>query len=76
GLGVAYHPEAAASIDKLPVWLNRTAAIGILLCLCAYVIWVWMKPREVGRGSWSVFLPGGPLTLLQIAIGIVDLGFC
>jgi uncharacterized membrane protein YbhN (UPF0104 family) len=23
-----------------------------------------------------VILPGGPLTLLQIAIGIVDLGFC
>jgi uncharacterized membrane protein YbhN (UPF0104 family) len=23
-----------------------------------------------------VLLPGGPLTLLQIAIGIVDLGFC
>ncbi|HBF55028.1 MAG TPA: hypothetical protein DDW72_14150, partial [Afipia sp.] len=68
--------EAAASIDKLPVWLNRVAAIGILLALCAYVIWVWMKPREVGRGSWSVFLPGGPLTLLQIVIGIVDLGFC
>jgi len=76
GLGVAYHPEAAASIDKLPVWLNRLAAICILICLFAYVVWVWMKPREVGRGSWSVFLPGGPLTLLQIMIGIVDLGFC
>ena len=24
----------------------------------------------------TVMLPGGPLTLLQIAIGIVDLGFC
>ena len=30
----------------------------------------------VGRGPWTVVLPGGPLTLLQIAIGIVDLGFC
>jgi uncharacterized membrane protein YbhN (UPF0104 family) len=42
----------------------------------AYVIWVWMKPRNVGRGPWTVVLPGGPLTLLQIGIGIVDLGFC
>src|SRR4030081_716466 len=33
-------------------------------------------PRTVGRGPWSVTLPGGPLTLLQIVIGIVDLGFC
>ena len=35
-----------------------------------------MRPRVVGRGQWTVTLPGGPLTLLQIAIGIVDLGFC
>ncbi|MES2753025.1 MAG: YbhN family protein, partial [Pseudomonadota bacterium] len=76
GLGVAYHPEAAASIDKLPIWLNRLAAFVILAGLLAYVIWVWMKPREVGRGSWTVILPGGPLTLLQIIIGIIDLGFC
>src|SRR5947207_262292 len=30
----------------------------------------------MGRGLWKVVLPGGPLTLLQIAIGIVDLGCC
>jgi hypothetical protein len=35
-----------------------------------------MQPRTVGRGPWTVVLPGGPSTLLQIAIGIVDLGFC
>ena len=41
-----------------------------------YVAWVWVQPRNVGRGPWPVALPGGPLTLLQIGIGIVDLGFC
>jgi glycosyltransferase 2 family protein len=76
GLGIAYHPEAAAAIDQLPPWLNRLAACAIILGLVAYVAWVWMKPRGVGRGPWTVTLPGGPLTLLQIAIGIVDLGFC
>ena len=76
GLGVAYHPQAAVPIDQLPPWLNRVVAIGIILGLVGYVAWVWMKPRSVGRGPWSVILPGGPLTLLQIAIGIVDLGFC
>ncbi len=76
GLGVAYHPEAASSIDQLPFWLNRLFAVGILGALIAYVAWVWVKPRHVGRGSWTVTLPGGPLTLLQILIGIVDLGFC
>ena len=76
GLGIAYHPEAAAAIDQLPPWLNRLAAFAIILGLVAYVAWVWVQPRGVGRGPWTVTLPGGPLTLLQIAIGIVDLGFC
>lgn len=76
GLGISYHPEAAAEIDRLPVWLNRILAFAILLSLALYVAWVWIKPRVVGRGSWTVTLPGGPLTLLQICIGIVDLGFC
>src|SRR3981189_1406924 len=76
GLGICYHPEAAANIDQLPAWLNRVVAIGIIIGLVGYVTWVWMQPRRVGRGPWSVVLPGGPLTLLQIAIGIVDLSFC
>jgi uncharacterized membrane protein YbhN (UPF0104 family) len=51
-------------------------AFAIIVALVSYVVWVWMQPRRVGRGPWTVVLPGGPLTLLQIAIGIVDLGFC
>src|SRR3954452_21783030 len=76
GLGIAYHPEAAAAIDQLPPWLNRLAAVLIIVGLLAYVAWVWTRSRGVGRGPWTVALPGGPLTLLQIAIGIVDLSFC
>jgi glycosyltransferase 2 family protein len=76
GLGIAYHPEAASSVDQLPSWLNRLIAIALIVSLVSYVIWVWMQPRNVGRGPWTVVLPGGPLTLLQIGIGIVDLGFC
>jgi uncharacterized membrane protein YbhN (UPF0104 family) len=76
GLGIAYHPEAASSIDQLPPWLNRIVAIAIVAGLAAYVGWVSTKPRGVGRGPWTVVLPGGPLTLLQIAIGIIDLSFC
>src|ERR1700675_2675265 len=76
GLGIAFHPEAASSIDQLPPWLNRITAVLIILALVGYVVWVWTRPRSVGRGPWTVALPGGPLTLLQIVIGIVDLGFC
>jgi uncharacterized membrane protein YbhN (UPF0104 family) len=76
GLGVAYHPEAAGLIDQLPPWLNRTIAVIILLVLMSYVGWVWSAPREIGQGEWKVRLPSGPSTLLQICIGILDLGFC
>jgi uncharacterized membrane protein YbhN (UPF0104 family) len=60
----------------LPPWGNRLFALVLLAMLCAYVVWVWVKPRVIGRDGWQVTLPGGPLTLLQIAIGIVDLGCC
>ncbi|HET9815354.1 MAG TPA: UPF0104 family protein [Xanthobacteraceae bacterium] len=76
GLGIAYAPLAATAIDQLPAWLNRAGAVLILIVLALYVSWVWRRPRLVGREAWCVNLPGGPLTLLQIVIGIVDLGFC
>jgi glycosyltransferase 2 family protein len=76
GLGVLYNPQAARALDQLPLWSNRLIAIVILALLAAYVAWVWVKPRVIGRDGWQVTLPGGPLTLLQIAIGIVDLAFC
>lgn len=76
GLGIAYEPEAAANIDQLPVWFNRALGICILLVLVAYVVWVWRTPRVIGRDNWQVQLPAGPLTLLQIFIGIVDLTCC
>jgi uncharacterized membrane protein YbhN (UPF0104 family) len=76
GLGIAYAPQAASAIDQLPVWINRAAAIMTLAVLAAYVAWVWWRPRTIGRDGWQLTLPGGPLTLLQIGIGIVDLTFC
>jgi uncharacterized membrane protein YbhN (UPF0104 family) len=76
GLGIAYAPQAATAIDQLPEWANRIAAILTLVVLTSYVAWVWNKPRVIGRPGWQVQLPGGPLTLLQIGIGIVDLTFC
>jgi uncharacterized membrane protein YbhN (UPF0104 family) len=76
GIGISYHPEAASQVDRLPVWLNQIVGFAALAVLAGYVAWVWVGPRVVGRGQWSVTLPGGPLTLLQIVIGIVDLSFC
>jgi uncharacterized membrane protein YbhN (UPF0104 family) len=76
GIGFVWHPEAASWIDQLPIWLNRTLGIVALAVLAAYVAWVWRTPRVIGRETWEVRLPNGPLTLLQIVIGMVDLGCC
>lgn len=76
GLGIGYEPEAASAINQLPPWVNRALALITLAVLVGYVAWVSMAPRAVGHKNWQVALPGGPLTVLQIVIGIVDLGFC
>jgi uncharacterized membrane protein YbhN (UPF0104 family) len=76
GLGILQAPQAAHAIDQLPLWLNRVFAATILVLLAGYVAWAWVKPRVIGRQGWQVTLPGGPLTLLQIVIGILDLSFC
>ena len=68
--------NAASAIDQLPAWFNRGLAFAILTVLASYIVWVWRRPRVIGRQGWVVTLPGGPLTLLQIGIGIVDLACC
>jgi glycosyltransferase 2 family protein len=73
GLGFASDPTAASAIDRLPPAFNRAVGAAALVVLVAYVIWVSAKPRHMGRESWNVQLPGGGLTVLQIAIGVVDL---
>jgi glycosyltransferase 2 family protein len=76
GLGVAYAPQAASAIDQLPPWFNRILAFAVIGMLATYVVWVWRTPRVVGRNDWLVTLPNGPLTLLQIFVGIIDLACC
>jgi glycosyltransferase 2 family protein len=76
GLGILYAPQAARAIDQLPLWSNRIFALVLIALLGAYVAWVWAKPRIIGRDGWQLTLPGGPLTLIQIAIGILDLACC
>jgi glycosyltransferase 2 family protein len=76
GLGVLHAPQQATDIDQLPLWLNRALALVMLAALAAYVAWVWVKPRVIGREGWKVVLPGGPMTLVQIVLGILDLACC
>ena len=76
GIGITWHPDAATAIDQLPRWFNRGVGVAMLLILASYVGWLWSAPRILGRGGWTVRLPNGPTTLLQIGIGILDLACC
>jgi glycosyltransferase 2 family protein len=78
GIGMAIHPWAASAMDLLPPAINRLIAFGCLIGITTYFIWLMMgkNRRELGQNGWKVVLPSARLTLLQILIGVVDLGFC
>ncbi|SFI18959.1 YbhN family protein [Bradyrhizobium sp. Gha] len=77
-IGMSIHPDAASYMDQLPSSINRLIAIGGLASIAAYLVWLCMgeKRRELGQKGWKVVLPSAPLTLVQILIGVIDLGFC
>jgi uncharacterized membrane protein YbhN (UPF0104 family) len=74
GIGMAWAPEAASAVNQLPPAANRVIACAGLLAIVGYLAWLLPRPRVVGRDHWSVTLPNAQLTLVQIAIGILDLG--
>ena len=74
GLSLAYDPDAISLMDYLPPQLNRLVASALLLGIAAFLVWSWLAPRSLGTRRWPVRLPSGPMVLLQIGIGIVDLG--
>ena len=78
GIGMAWHPGAASAMDQLPSAINRLAALGVLGAILAYFVWISLgeERRELGQNGWKMKLPSAPLTLVQILIGVLDLGFC
>ena len=78
GVGMTYHPWAAAAMDLLPETINRLIGIGCLSGIVAYFVWLSVggNRRELGQNGWKVVLPSARLTLVQVLIGVVDLGFC
>jgi uncharacterized membrane protein YbhN (UPF0104 family) len=67
-------PGAISLFDYLPQAVNRWLAVALLLGIVAFLVWSWLSPRSIGTRRWPVRLPSGPLVLLQIAIGVFDLG--
>lgn len=78
GIGMTLHPAAASTMDQLPDALNQLIGVGLVLAIFAYLGWLSMgkNRRQLGQNGWKVVLPSAQLTLVQILIGVVDLGFC
>jgi uncharacterized membrane protein YbhN (UPF0104 family) len=74
GFSLLAEPGAIGLIDFLPPLVNQGLAVILLLGVIAFLIWTWLSPRGFGGKRWPMRLPSGPMVLLQIAIGIADLG--
>lgn len=73
GCGIALAPGAASAINHLPAPVNRLIGLSALMALNCYMLWLLPRPRSIGRSHWRIALPDPPATLLQIAIGSLDL---
>ena len=74
GLSLFYEPGAIGLVDYLPPQINRLLAAAVLAGVAGFLVWSWRAQRQLGTRKWPVRLPSGPMVLLQIAIGIFDLG--
>jgi glycosyltransferase 2 family protein len=74
GTGIAWRPEVASRIIDLPSGVMRAIGLTGLLLLGLYVAWASRRPRTIGIANWNVRLPSGRSTLIQIGIGLADLG--
>ena len=73
GAAMTYAPQAATVADHLPLWVNRAIGLSALLAIVCYLAWLAPRPRAVGYADWKLTLPDVRLTLVQTAIGALDL---
>jgi len=73
GIGLLFAPNAISVVDLLSPRVNQWVAVALLLGVAGFLMWCWV-PRNIGTKRWPVRLPSGPLVLLQILIGMFDLG--
>jgi glycosyltransferase 2 family protein len=74
GVSLAYAPEVASAVDRLPPWINRAIGLSGLMAVGGYLLWLIPRQRVIGRNKWQIILPNSRLTLVQIGIGVLDLG--
>ncbi len=71
GLSLMIDPDAFGWVECWPPALNRLVAAALLCAVAAFVVWSWPGRRSA---RWPVRLPSGPAVLLQILVGLFELG--
>jgi len=71
GLSLLLEPDAFGWVEYWPPTFNRLVAMALLMGVAAFVVWSW--PGRCSK-RWSMQLPRGPWVLLQIMVGLFDLG--
>jgi hypothetical protein len=73
GFSLLYQPAAIGVIDHLSPLVNRLLALTLLAGVAGFLLWSWLHPRQIGKSKWLFRLPSGPLVLVQILVGLLDL---
>jgi phosphatidylglycerol lysyltransferase len=71
-LGLLFVPDAVNAIDRMPNGANAVVGAAILAAILAYVVYVSSRRRVVTVEGWSLPLPGGRVTVIQILLGVFD----
>jgi glycosyltransferase 2 family protein len=73
GLAMAIAPSSAVAATRLPVWANQVLGLIALGGITGYVVWLLPRTRNIGAGDLRLTLPSASQTVIQVAIGVVDL---
>lgn len=76
GIGLLVAPDLSAPFEQFaPAGLERWTGVALLAGTLGYVLLAWLWRREFRIFRYAFTIPDGRETLLQIAIGTVDLAF-
>ncbi|MFM9848657.1 MAG: UPF0104 family protein [Hyphomicrobiaceae bacterium] len=73
GLVLTFAPDLAAAVTHLQPWINQVLGAVALAVIAGYVAWLLPQPRALSHRDWHMALPNARMTLVQIAIGCLDL---
>ena len=73
GFAMAIAPSSAVAATRLPAWANQVLGLIALAGIAGYLAWLLPRTRNIGAGNVRVTLPSASQTIVQVAIGVVDL---